>query len=187
MSWTIFFNSSMFIYTWVPIVYIDNYYYAYSCYYLKLLVKWSLSLLIITNLKYYFHPNTATEPHTRIIERCLQLYVSIPPWFSVQLGFAKFLSKIKEKILYSASIMDTALPQKFPFILDRIEFSEGQLHRKSGLHVLDIVVLGQYWYETDTLFDCCLFLYFYILYKVIQTFLNRCCSMFQYILYKRVE
>ena len=34
--------------------------------------------------------------------------------------------------------MDTALPQKFPFILDRnlLQFSEGQLHRKSGLHVL---------------------------------------------------
>ena len=28
--------------------------------------------------------------------------------------------------------MDTALPQKFPFILDR----NLQLHRKSGLHVL---------------------------------------------------
>ena len=39
--------------------------------------------------------------------------------FSVHLAFAKFLSKIKEKFLFSASIMDTALPQKFPFILDR--------------------------------------------------------------------
>ena len=38
---------------------------------------------------------------------------------SVQLAFAKFLSKIKGIYQYSASIMDTALPQKFPFILDR--------------------------------------------------------------------
>ena len=37
----------------------------------------------------------------------------------MQLAFAKFLSKLKENFLYSASIMDTALPQKFPFILDR--------------------------------------------------------------------
>ena len=39
--------------------------------------------------------------------------------FSVRLAFAIFLSKIKGNIQYSASIMDTALPQKFPFILDR--------------------------------------------------------------------
>ena len=39
--------------------------------------------------------------------------------FSVQLAFAKFLSKIKGNFQYNASIMDTALPQKFPFILDR--------------------------------------------------------------------
>ena len=39
--------------------------------------------------------------------------------------------------------MDTALPQKFPFILDR-NFSEGQLHSKSRLHVCDIIVLDKY-------------------------------------------
>ena len=38
---------------------------------------------------------------------------------SVQLAFVKFLSNIKEIFEYSASIMDTALPHKFPFILDR--------------------------------------------------------------------
>ena len=32
--------------------------------------------------------------------------------FSVQLAFAKFLSKIKEYFQYSASIMDTAHPSK---------------------------------------------------------------------------
>ena len=40
-------------------------------------------------------------------------------WFPVQLAFAKFLSKIKEIFKYSASIMNKALTQKFPFILDR--------------------------------------------------------------------
>ena len=39
--------------------------------------------------------------------------------FSVQLAFAKFRSKIKGIFYSSASIMDTALPQKFQFILDR--------------------------------------------------------------------
>ena len=39
--------------------------------------------------------------------------------FSVQLAFTKFLFKIKGNFWYSASIMDTALPQRFPFILDR--------------------------------------------------------------------
>ena len=39
--------------------------------------------------------------------------------FSVQFAFAKFLSKIKGILKYSASTIDTALPQKFPFILDR--------------------------------------------------------------------
>ena len=39
--------------------------------------------------------------------------------FPVQLAFAKFLSKIKDFFKYSASIMDTALPHKFPFILER--------------------------------------------------------------------
>ena len=39
--------------------------------------------------------------------------------FSVLLAFAKFLSKIKGNFQYSASIMDTALPQNFFFILDR--------------------------------------------------------------------
>ena len=38
---------------------------------------------------------------------------------SVQLAFAKFLSRIKGNFKYSASIMDTALAQKFSFILDR--------------------------------------------------------------------
>ena len=33
--------------------------------------------------------------------------------FPVQLAFAKFLSKIKGNFYYSASIMDTTLPQKF--------------------------------------------------------------------------
>ena len=37
--------------------------------------------------------------------------------FPVQLAFAKFLSKIKGN--FESSIMDTALPQKIPFILDR--------------------------------------------------------------------
>ena len=37
---------------------------------------------------------------------------------AVQLAFAKFLSKIKGNFKYSASIMDTALTQKFLFILD---------------------------------------------------------------------
>ena len=39
--------------------------------------------------------------------------------FSVQLAFAKFLFRIKGNLKCSDSIMDTALPQKFPFILDR--------------------------------------------------------------------
>ena len=55
----------------------------------------------------------------------------VQTWFSVQLAFAKFLSKIKGNFKYSASIMDTALPQKIPFILDR-----NLAHRKSGVHVL---------------------------------------------------
>ena len=38
---------------------------------------------------------------------------------SVQLAFAKFQSKIKENFQYCVRIMDTALPQKFLFILDR--------------------------------------------------------------------
>ena len=37
----------------------------------------------------------------------------------MQLAFDKFLSIIKEKFKYSVSIVDTALPQKFSFILDR--------------------------------------------------------------------
>ena len=43
----------------------------------------------------------------------------VQTWFPVQLAFAKFLSKIKGNFQYSASIMDTALLQKFPFILDK--------------------------------------------------------------------
>ena len=43
----------------------------------------------------------------------------VQKWFSVQLAFAKFLSKMKGNFQYSASIMDTALAQKFRFILDR--------------------------------------------------------------------
>ena len=39
--------------------------------------------------------------------------------FFVQLAFAKFLFKIKRNFEYSACIMNKALPQKFPFILDR--------------------------------------------------------------------
>ena len=39
--------------------------------------------------------------------------------FSVQLAFAKFVSQIKVIFQYSDSIMDTALTQKFPFILDK--------------------------------------------------------------------
>ena len=39
--------------------------------------------------------------------------------FSVELAFTKFLSKIKEIFYYSDRIMDTALTQKFSFILDR--------------------------------------------------------------------
>ena len=39
--------------------------------------------------------------------------------FPVRLAFAKFLPKIKEIFYFSASIMDTSLTQKFPFILDR--------------------------------------------------------------------
>ena len=55
--------------------------------------------------------------------------------FPLKLAFTKFLYKIKGIFYYSASIMDTALPKKFP-LYSRLEFSEGQLHRKSGLHVL---------------------------------------------------
>ena len=40
-------------------------------------------------------------------------------WFSVQLGFAKFLSKIKGNFLGSALSMILALYLKFPFILDK--------------------------------------------------------------------
>ena len=43
----------------------------------------------------------------------------VQTWFSVQLPFAKFLSKIKGNFKFGPSIMDAAFPQKFPFILNR--------------------------------------------------------------------
>ena len=52
---------------------------------------------------------------------CTRTTVSqdVQTWFPEQLAFAKFLSKIKGNFQYRASIMDTALPQKISFILDR--------------------------------------------------------------------
>ena len=38
---------------------------------------------------------------------------------SLDFAFANFVSKIKEFFKYNHSTMDTALPQKFPFILNR--------------------------------------------------------------------
>ena len=64
-------------------------------------------------------------------------------WFSVQLAFAKFLSKIKEKFQYSASIMDTALPQKFPFILDS-NLAKANCTENHVCTSCDKVVLGLY-------------------------------------------
>ena len=61
--------------------------------------------------------------------------------FPVQLAFAKFLSKIKGNLLYSASIMDTALPQKFPFILDR-NLAKANCTGNRDCTSCDIIVLG---------------------------------------------
>ena len=57
----------------------------------------------------------------KLFKLCSRTTISedVQTWFSVQLAFAKFLSRIKGNFQYSASIMDTALPQKFPFILHR--------------------------------------------------------------------
>ena len=61
--------------------------------------------------------------------------------FSVHLAFAKFLSKINGNFLYSASIMDTALLQKYPFILDRnlakINCTENRVFTSCDTVVLD--------------------------------------------------
>ena len=54
--------------------------------------------------------------------------------------FAKFLSKMKENFKYSVSIMDTALTQKFPFILDR-NLAKGNCTENQVFTSCDIVVL----------------------------------------------
>ena len=61
--------------------------------------------------------------------------------FSVQLALAKFLCKIKGNFQYSASIMDTALPQKFPFILDR-NLAKANCTENLVCTSCDTVVLG---------------------------------------------
>ena len=73
----------------------------------------------------------------------------VQTWFSVQLAFAKFLSKIKGNFWGSAVSMILALYLfKIPLYF-RKEFSEGQLHRKSGLHVL--------WYSSPWLVHMAVF------------------------------
>ena len=67
--------------------------------------------------------------------------------FSVQLAFAKFLSKIKDNFQYSASIMDTALTQKFPFILVR-NLAKANCTGNRVCTSFDIVVLGRYQYPS---------------------------------------
>ena len=62
--------------------------------------------------------------------------------FPAQLAFAKFLSKIKGNFKFSASIMDTPLPQKFPFILDR-NLAKTNCTRNLVCTSCDIVVLGE--------------------------------------------
>ena len=62
---------------------------------------------------------------------------------SVQLAFAKFLSKIKGNFLYSTHIMDTALSQKFPFILDR-NLAKAKCTEYQVCTCCDKVVLGTY-------------------------------------------
>ena len=62
--------------------------------------------------------------------------------FFVQLAFAKFLSKIKGNFYYSASIMDTALPQIFPIILDR-NLAKANCIGNRVCTSCDIVVLAQ--------------------------------------------
>ena len=57
------------------------------------------------------------------------------------MAFAKFLSKIKENFQYSDSIMDTALPQKFPFILDR-NLAKANCTENHVCTSCDTVVLG---------------------------------------------
>ena len=65
----------------------------------------------------------------------------VQTWFPVQLAFAKFLSKIKGNFKYSASIMDTALPQKIPFILDR-NLAKANCTENHVCTSCDTVVLG---------------------------------------------
>ena len=68
--------------------------------------------------------------------------------FPVQLVFAKFLSKIKENFEYSASSMDTALPQKFPFFIDR-NFAKAYSTGNRVCTSCDTVVLGIDTYQFD--------------------------------------
>ena len=63
-------------------------------------------------------------------------------WFSVQLAFAKFLSKIKGNFWGSAVSMILALYYKFPFILDR-NYAKANSTENHVCTSCDIVVLGR--------------------------------------------
>ena len=65
--------------------------------------------------------------------------------FPVQLALAKFLSKIKGIFWYSA--IDTALPQKFPFILER-NLAKANCTGNRVCMSCDIVVLDNNKFET---------------------------------------
>ena len=71
--------------------------------------------------------------------------------FPVQLAFAKFISNIKGNFLYSASIMDTALPQKFHFILDRNLVKANSTGNRVCTSC-DIVVLEYYLLVTQNIY-----------------------------------
>ena len=79
----------------------------------------------------------------------------VQTWYSVQLAFAKFLSKIKENFWYSDSIIDTPLTQKFHFILDR-NLAKPNCTENHVCTSCDTVVLGMYRSSPLVPLDSCL-------------------------------
>ena len=92
-----------------------------------------MNALVVIKLKMIFYPRTTVSQE-------------VQTWFSAQLAFAKFLSKTKE-VFYSASIIDTALAQKFSFILDR-NLAKANSTENHVCASCDTVVLG--WFHPQS-------------------------------------
>ena len=114
-----------------------------SCYYIQW-VDWTLCyhLYLKPLWKDYLWVNIASLFKDGIIFKLrTTMSQDVQTRFPVQLALAKFLSKIKENFKCSASIMDTALIQKFPLILDR-NLAKANCTENQVCTSCDIVVLG---------------------------------------------